>query len=181
MSFLIRLATLKDVDDLQELIRSSVLMLQQRDYTPRQIEGALGSALGLDTQLIRDGTYFVAYPADRRHLLVACGGWSSRKTVNGSDQGAEHMKVLLDPATVPAKIRAIFVHPQWARQGLGSMMLTLCEQAAKAAGFHCFEMGSTLTAVPLYSLKGYGTIGSNDIPLPNGEVLPVVHMRKGRC
>lgn len=152
--------------------------LQGNDYTPAQIEGALGHALGLDTRLIEDGTYFLACPCDRPAVPAGCGGWSFRKTLFGSDHGPRRMDALLDPETDAAKIRAIFVHPDWARQGLGSQILAHCEAAAKAAGFRRFEMGSTLTGMPLYRLKGYRAEATIDVPLPNGEVLPVVHMVK---
>jgi GNAT superfamily N-acetyltransferase len=109
---------------------------------------------------------------------VGCGGWSNRKTLYGSDHGPNREMAFLDPLTDAAKIRAIFVHPAYARRGLGSLILQHCEQAARAAGFGRFEMGSTLTGVPLYLLKGYLEREHIDIPLPNGEVLPIVHMVK---
>ncbi len=113
------------------------------------MEGALGHALGLDTQLIEDGTYFAAVPNSQPGLIVACGGWSYRKTLFGSDHGPHREIGILDPVTEPAKIRAIFVHPEWARQGLGTLILKHCEDAAQQAGFRSLEMGSTLTGVPL--------------------------------
>jgi GNAT superfamily N-acetyltransferase len=176
--FQIRPANRADVDELRILIEQSVRVLQSNDYTPAQIEGALGHALGLDTQLIEDGTYFAAFPISKPGLIVGCGGWSYRKTLYGSDHGPHRANALLDPATEPAKIRAIFVHPDWARQGLGTLILKHCEDAAQQAGFRSLEMGSTLTGVPLYSLKGYERRETVDIPLPNGEVLPIVHMVK---
>ena len=176
--FQIRQATHADASQLRVLIELSVRRLQRNDYTPAQIEGALGHALGLDTQLIEDGTYFVAAPCAQPNLVVGCGGWSFRKTLFGSDHGPHREQALLDPAKEPAKIRAIFVHPEWARQGLGSLILKHCEAAAQRAGFSSLEMGSTLTGVPLYSLKGYEQRESVAIPLPNGEVLPIVHMVK---
>jgi GNAT superfamily N-acetyltransferase len=176
--FQIRQANNADVGELRILIELSVRHLQQNDYTPAQIDGALGHALGLDTQLIEDGTYFAAAPVLRPDLIVGCGGWSYRKTLFGSDHGPHREKALLDPATEPAKIRAIFVHPEWARQGLGSLILKHCEDAAQQAGFRTLEMGSTLTGVPLYSLKGYERRERVGIPLPNGEVLPIIHMVK---
>ncbi len=154
--------------------------LQAGDYTPAQIEGALGTALGLDTQLIADQTYFVGEVRSEAGdaNAVGCGGWSFRKTLFGSDHGPGRETALLDPAKEAAKIRAIFVHPEWARRGIGTLILKQCEEAAMAAGFRCFEMGSTLTGVPLYRLKGYVEIERIAVPLPNGEVLPVVRMRK---
>jgi GNAT superfamily N-acetyltransferase len=176
--FQIRKANHRDAGELRILIERSVRHLQQNDYSPAQIEGALGHAFGLDTQLIEDETYFAAVPCSKPDLIVGCGGWSYRKTLFGSDQGPNREKALLDPATEPAKIRAIFVHPEWARQGLGTLILKHSEGAAQRAGFRSVEMRSTLTGIPLYSLKGYERRESVTIPLPNGEVLPLVHMVK---
>lgn len=176
--FKIRQANARDLSELRALIEQSVRGLQHNDYSPAQIEGALGHALGLDTQLVEDGTYFAAVPLSNPDVIVGCGGWSYRKTLFGSDHGPNREMALLDPATEPAKIRAIFVHPDWARKGLGSLILKHCEDAAQRAGFRSLEMGSTLTGVPLYSLKGYERRESVFIPLPNGEVLPIIHMVK---
>jgi GNAT superfamily N-acetyltransferase len=193
----IRVATAADIPALHALIERSVRELQSDDYTPAQIDGALGHALGLDTQLVADGTYFVAEPvitppvitppviappAPAPHapanVLAACGGWSARATLFGSDHGPGRASTFLDPATDAAKIRAIFVHPDWARQGLGSAILDHCERAARAAGFTRLEMGSTLTGVPLYRRRGYVERERVDVPLPNGEALPVIRMVK---
>jgi GNAT superfamily N-acetyltransferase len=176
--FKIRQANARDLGELHALIERSVRGLQHNDYSPAQIEGALGHALGLDTQLVEDGTYFAAVPLSNPDVIVGCGGWSYRKTLFGSDHGPHREMGLLDPATEAAKIRAIFVHPDWARKGLGSLILKHCEGAAQQAGFRSLEMGSTLTGVPLYSLKGYEQRESVFIPLPNGEVLPIIHMVK---
>jgi GNAT superfamily N-acetyltransferase len=176
--FGIRTSQLADVPALHRLIELSVRRLQTNDYSARQIEGALGTALGLDTQLVLDATYFVAYPADAAETLVACGGWSDRRTLFGSDGGSGRDAGRLDPLTDAARIRAIFVHPDWARRGLGTFMLQHCESEAERAGFQRFEMGSTLTGVPLYRLRGYAECGCVNVPLPNGEVLPVVRMTK---
>jgi GNAT superfamily N-acetyltransferase len=176
--FLLRPATPSDIPDLHILIELSVRHLQKDDYTPAQIDGALGHTLGLDTQLITDGTYFVAEPVEQPGLIVGCGGWSNRRTLFGSDNGPDREKTLLDPSHEAAKIRAIFIHPEWARQGLGTLILKHCEDAAQRHGFHTLEMGSTLTGVPLYTLKGYIEREKVAIPLPNGEVLPIVRMVK---
>jgi GNAT superfamily N-acetyltransferase len=180
--FRLRLATEEDIPALHALIETSVRGLQAGDYTPSQIEGALGIVLGLDTQLIRDRTYFVAEElgekSDRLRRLAGCGGWSKRKTLFGADQGPGREPELLDPATDAAKVRAIFVHPDFARRGLGSLILATVEDAARAAGFTRFEMGSTLTGVPLYRLKGYVETERIAVPLKNGEALPVVKMVK---
>jgi GNAT superfamily N-acetyltransferase len=179
-SWKIRLAAEADIPALHALIESSVRGLQAGDYTPAQIEGALGTVLGLDTQLIRDQTYFIAETISSKGSKArsACGGWSKRKTLFGADNASVREPELLDPATDAAKVRAIFVHPDFARQGLGSAILAHVEAAAEAAGFRKFEMGSTLTGVPLYTLKGYVEVERLAVPLRNGEALPIVKMIK---
>lgn len=178
--FRLRLATEEDIPALHALIEASVRGLQKDDYTPAQIEGALGTVLGLDTQLIRDRTYYVAETLDQnaKARSAGCGGWSKRKTLFGADAGPGRVPELLDPRVDAAKVRAIFVHPEFARQGLGSLILATVEDAARAAGFRRFEMGSTLTGVPLYRLKGYVETERIAVPLKNGEALPVVKMVK---
>jgi GNAT superfamily N-acetyltransferase len=179
--FAIRLAMPADIPALHRLIELSVRGLQTRDYTPAQIEGALGHALGLDTQLVDDGTYFLAEPVNQPGTIAACGGWSFRATLFGSDHGPHRAHAggpLLDPRRDAAKIRAIFVHPAFARRGLGSRILAEAEGAAKLAGFSRFEMGSTLTGVPLYRLRGYSAHETLEVPLPNGQFLRVIRMSK---
>jgi GNAT superfamily N-acetyltransferase len=171
----IRMALETDIPALHALIESSVRGLQAGDYTPAQIEGALGHALGLDSQLVADGTYFIA---EGYGAMVASGGWSYRATLFGSDGMSGRVPENLDPAKDAAKIRAIFVHPGWARKGLGTLLLSHCEEQARAAGFTRLEMGSTLTGVPLYRLRGYAERERVEIPLPNGETLPVIRMTK---
>ncbi len=174
-TFGLRLATEEDIPALHALIEASVRGLQANDYTQAQMDGALGTVLGLDTQLVRDRTYFVA-EADGK--LAGCGGWSKRKTLFGADRGPGRTPELLDPATDAAKVRAIFVHPEFARRGLGTLILGRVEDEAGAAGFKRYEMGSTLTGVALYRLKGYVEVERIAVPLANGEALPVVKMVK---
>lgn len=178
-TFQIRVAAEDDIPALHVLIEASVRGLQADDYTPAQIEGALGTVLGVDTQLIADKTYFLAEALiEDEKKLAGCGGWSKRKTLFGADRGPGREPALLHPATDAAKVRAIFVHPDFARRGLGSLILATVEDAARAAGFSRFEMGSTLTGVPLYQLKGYVEVERIAVPLWNGEALPVVKMVK---
>jgi len=180
--FQLRPAIEDDIPALHQLIEASVRGLQAGDYTPAQIEGALRSVLGLDTQLIADRTYFVAewvVQSATIPRLAGCGGWSKRKTLFGADRGPGREPALLDPAQDAAKVRAIFVHPEFARRGLGSLILATVENAARAAGFSRFEMGSTLTGVPLYRLKGYVEVERIAVPLSNGQALQVVKMVKG--
>ena len=176
--FVIRPATHADIPAIRTLVEQSVRGLQQNDYSPTQIDASIGSVFGTDRQLLEDETYFVATPLNEPSRLVACGGWSYRRTLCGSDQLSNRDNGQLNPATDFAKIRAIFVHPEWARRGLGTMILAHCEEAARAAGFTRFEMGSTLTGVPLYSLKGYTERERTHVLLPNGETLEVVVMDK---
>ena len=120
----LRLATSADEPALHALIETSVRVLQKNDYTPEQIDGALGTLLGLDTQLVADGTYLVAEAeAACARIIVGCGGWSHRKTLFGSDHAPIRQNEFLNPATDAAKIRAFFIHPDWARRGLGSKIL----------------------------------------------------------
>ena len=174
--FRLRKAIPSDVPTLRALIERSVRKLQAGDYTPRQIAGALGTVLGVDTQLIEDGTYFVVETPDNQ--IVGCGGWSNRKTLFGSDHAAGRESGFLDPACDAAKIRAFFVHPDWARQGIGSLVLNACERAATDAGFLRFELGATLTGERLYRVRGYSMIDRVEVPLANGESLPVIRMQK---
>jgi GNAT superfamily N-acetyltransferase len=186
----LRLAGPEDVPVLRELIEASARGLQAQDYTPAQIEGALKTVFGVDSQLIADGTYLVAEAeadsGDRAGtasapsglMIVGCGGWSKRKTLYGSDHWTGREDALLDPLQDAAKIRAFFIHPDWARRGVGSMILKACEEAAKSAGFTCYEMGATLTGAKLFGAKGYVAVKPISIPLVNGESLPVIHMEK---
>src|ERR1700678_4507897 len=175
----IRKAMEKDIPRLREIIEASVRGLQARDYSRAQIEGALNSVYGVDSQLIADGTYLVAEVSQHGEVeIVACGGWSKRKTLYGGDQYAAREDSLLDPAHDAAKIRAFFVHPDWARRGIGSLILETCENAARQAGFTRLEMGATLSGVAFYQSKGYVAIENQQVPLGNGESLFIVRMAK---
>jgi GNAT superfamily N-acetyltransferase len=186
----LRLAVPADIPVLRELIDASVRGLQAQDYTPAQIAGALKTVFGVDSQLIADGTYIVAEATpdgivrgeetnvNAEPVIVGCGGWSKRKTLYGSDHWTGREDALLDPLRDAAKIRAFFIHPEWARCGIGSRILEACEAAAMAAGFTRYEMGATLTGAKLFGVKGYVALKPIEIPLVNGEVLPVIHMEK---
>jgi GNAT superfamily N-acetyltransferase len=177
--FPIRAAVSQDAPAIEELIDRSVRELQKEDYSAVQIEGALGTVFGVDTQLIADGTYFVVEVAvGGAQTMAGCGGWSKRKTLFGGNRQAGREDELLDPATDAAKIRAFFVHPDWARRGIGSRILTACENAAVQAGFRRFELGATLTGERLYRQKGYAEIERLEVPLANGARLPIIRMSK---
>jgi GNAT superfamily N-acetyltransferase len=175
MDLTLRQAVAADIPALRVLIDASVRGLQAADYTPAQIEGALQSVYGVDSQLIADGTYFVV---EAEAAIVGCGGWSKRKTLFGGDRWSGREDALLIPQQDAAKIRAFFVDPRWVRRGIGSVILEACEKAAAAAGFTRFEMGATLTGVPLYSARGYVALENIEAPLANGESLMVVRMEK---
>lgn len=182
MTISIRLAEERDVPELKRLIEASVRGLQARDYSSAQLERALEAVYGTDTQLIADGTYFVAEEETEEVgelvAIVGCGGWSRRKTLYGGDQWAGREDQLLDPEKDAAKIRAFFVHPGWARRGIGGMILEACEKAAIAQGFRRLEMGATLTGVPFYRAKGYVELEEAEVPMGKGLTLPIVRMGK---
>jgi GNAT superfamily N-acetyltransferase len=179
-SFRIRRAIPSDVPAIEALIGLSVRALQTQDYSQAQIEGALGTVFGVDSQLIADGTYLVleAVFDGGKATIVGCGGWSKRKTLFGGDRASGREDGLLDPLRDSAKIRALFVHPDWARRGIGSRILTACESAASEAGFRSFELGATLTGERLFRARGYAAIDRIEAPLANCASLPVIRMSK---
>jgi N-acetylglutamate synthase-like GNAT family acetyltransferase len=179
MTFALRKATAADIPRLRELIDASVRGLQADDYSPRQIEAALKTVYGVDSRLIADGTYQVVEDVSKTGpVIVGCGGWSKRRTLYGGDQFAGREDSLLDPRRDAAKIRAFFVHPQYARHGIGGMILKACEDAATAAGFTRLEMGATLSGVAFYKAKGYIEVENQAVPLDDGDSLPIVKMAK---
>jgi GNAT superfamily N-acetyltransferase len=172
----IRLALPEDIPALANLIPESARVLQAHYYTSEQIEGALGTVFGVDSQLIQDRTYFIA---EKGNQVIGCGGWSQRRTLYGGDLGKQvEEDRLLDPRIDAAKIRAFFVHPTWARKGIGSQIMEKCEAAALEAGFKTVEIIATLAGEPLYSKFGYHLSHQFEISLPNESVLPVVRMVK---
>ena len=175
-----RLATLQDAPTLQALMASSVHELSRADYTREQMDGAIGTALGLDTQLIVDQTYFVVEcgEAATPGQMIGCGGWSARRTLCCGDNAPGRDDTLLDPMCDAAKIRAIYVHPLYARRGLGTAILHFVESEAIRAGFRRLEMGATVTGAPLYEREGYREVERLQIPLHNRACLPVIRMVK---
>jgi len=174
--FTIRIATMADLPVLQELVAQSVWVLQANEYSDEQRKAAIRLVYGVDTQLIHDGTYFAV---ESDGAIVACGGWSRRRTLFGGDQHrATREPELLDPASEPSRIRAFFVRPGWERRGIGSALVKACEEAALAEGFRQMEMASTLTGVALYSAHGYREVEKIDVPLEHGLTLPVIRMSK---
>jgi GNAT superfamily N-acetyltransferase len=171
----VRKAALADVPSIQALITVSSRTLAAGDYTAEQIDAALMGAWGVDSDLIRDGTYFVG---EVNGELVLCGGWSVRATAFGGDAFDTRESRRLDPATEAARIRAFFVHPAWARRGLGSRLLDLCENEARRAGFTAAELVATLPGERLYARHGYVGAGRQTYALPLGRHIDFVPMRK---
>lgn len=169
----IRAATIGDVPALQQLIATSVRGLSIDFYDAAQIEAALTSVFGVDTQLIADRTYYVI---DGPSGPVAAGGWSARRTLYGGDQikGSEDPR--LDPASEPARIRAFFVHPAWARRGLARRLYGECSAAAFDAGFRRFELMATLPGVPLYLALGFVEIERVTLTLAHGVTVSFARM-----
>ena len=171
----LRLATFADLPRLRALIPASVRGLAPGYYSPQQIESSIVHMFGPDSQLIADGTYFAIEVGAE---LAACGGWSRRKTLFGGDQTKGVEDPLLDPRVDAARIRAFFVHPAFARRGLGSMLMHACMDAARAAGFRKLALVATLPGEPLYRTFGFAARERFDAPLADGTALPVVAMER---
>jgi len=183
MQYPLRPATHADRAALRALIARSARELSATDYRPEQIEGALQGAFGVDTQLIDDGTYFVAeQPPSQNEIaarVVGCGGWSKRRTLFGGDSHADRSAVELDPRTDAARIRAFFVHPDHARRGIGRALLERCEAEARSQGFTRFELMGTLPGVRLYRALGYVAGEPVHYPVAPGVTIQFVPMYKG--
>jgi GNAT superfamily N-acetyltransferase len=175
MSYTIRKATLADRPAIEQLIAASARGLSREDYSDQQIEGAIKTVFGVDSDLILDGTYFVA---DNGGELVGCGGWSKRKTLFGGDQYASRDAGELDPKTEAAKIRAFFIHPEHARKGIARAILERCEAEVKSAGFQSLELMSTLPGIKLYEACGYRGDDRVELDVGEGAVIELVPMRK---
>jgi GNAT superfamily N-acetyltransferase len=171
----IRAAMMEDRPAIAELIAASARGLSREDYSDQQIESAIASVFGVDSDLIVDETYFVV---EENSELVGCGGWSKRKTLFGGDQYTDRETGYLDPVTELAKIRAFFIHPAHARRGIGRALLTHCENEAREAGFRGTELMSTLPGLKLYRACGYEEIDGIEHELADGTKLGLVPMRK---
>ncbi len=175
MKYKLRNAMLADQAELESLMARSAKELSAHDYTPEQVEGALLGAFGVDTQLLKDGTYFVV---EYEGSIVGCGGWSRRRTLFGGDTHAQRDPAELDPREDAAKIRAFFVDPDHARKGIGKTILEHCESEAHAWGFSRFELMATLPGARLYAALGYSPGQPIQYPLPSGLTMELVPMSK---
>jgi GNAT superfamily N-acetyltransferase len=170
-----RLAQMADLPALNALMTRSIENLQHDFLTPEQVR-ASHQVMGLDTQLVKDQTYFMIESDSK---LVGCGGWSWRATLFGGDDSIVAREPLaLDPATDAAKIRAMYVDPDFARRGIGTMIMSLCERAARDAGFAKAEMMATMAGVPLYRECGYTDIEAVDATTREGVIVPLIRMGK---
>ncbi len=171
----LRLATVADIPAIRALIDASVRGLGVGYYSDAEIEESLVTVFGVDSQLLADGTYFVI---DCAGEIAASGGWSRRTTLYGGDQAKATDDAPLDPAVDAARIRAFYVSPTWARRGFARRLYAACESAAVAAGFHRFQLGATLSGVPLYEALGFRALERADCPMRFGLTLGIVRMER---
>jgi GNAT superfamily N-acetyltransferase len=173
MIFTHRVATRRDLPDLATVVEDAIAELQKGFLDPEQIDSSR-AIMGIDTQLIDDGTYFVVESQGR---IAGCGGWSRRATLYGGDHSAGRDAALLDPAVDPAKVRAMYTDPAFARRGVGRRILSLCEAAALAEGFGTLELMATLSGRPLYEAAGFQAV-ERLTDTAGGVPVPLVRMRK---
>ncbi len=166
---------MEERDPMQQLIAESARHLSRAYYNDQQIETAIETVFGVDTDLIEDGTYFVV---EIDGHLVGCGGWSKRKTLYGGDQFTSRDASYLDPTSEPAKIRAFFIHPDHARKGIARALLNHCETEARAEGFRALELMATLPGIEFYKSCGFIETGNFDLQLTEAVKLELVPMRK---
>jgi GNAT superfamily N-acetyltransferase len=176
VNYQVRKAIRADQSDLARLIARSARTLAGRDYRSEQIEAALRAVFGVDSQLIDDGTYFVAVLDGK---ILGGGGWSRRRTLFGGDSHAERDEGELDPNVDAARIRAFFVDPDFARRGIGRALLERCESEARAQGFRRFELMGTLTGIPLYQALGYELGALIRYPVAPDLMIEFAPMHKG--
>ena len=169
----LRLARFDDLPEIRALIAESARELSRGFYSPQQVESLLRYMLGPDTQLIADGTYYVF---EAEGTIAAAGGWGRRRTLHGGDQTKQGADPLLDPAHEPARIRAFFVHPTFARQGLGRRLFERCLADARAAGFSDLTLIATLAGEPLYRAVGFELVRRLELTLPDGVSVPASEM-----
>ena len=169
-----RLARLDDVDAVKRVMDAAIRQLLSDFLSPAAVSASL-DIMGLDTQLIEDGTYYVV---ESDGALAGCGGWSRRATLFGGDHSPGRNVALLDPETDAARVRAMYTAPSFARCGVGRLILERCEQAAAAEGFSCVELAATLAGEPLYRVCGYEPIERLDVETSSGIRVPLIRMGK---
>lgn len=170
-----RLATLDDVPQISDLMRESILAIFPGYYDEQQTASAAIYVADLDIALVEDGTYFVQ---EEHGEIVACGGWSRRNRLFAGAGHSDDDARLLDPATEPARVRAMFVRSDWTRRGLGRAILEACEAAARAEGFSTLALFATLPGVPLYKQFGFREIERRTVAMPDGVEADGIAMEK---
>jgi GNAT superfamily N-acetyltransferase len=170
----LRLARHEDMPVLSALMDKAIGELLQAFLPPEGVKASY-EIMGLDTQLITDGTYFVVEDGDE---IAGCGGWSRRATLFGGDHSAGRDAALLDPATDAARVRAMYTHPDHTRKGVGRVVLDACEAAARGEGFSRVEMAATMGGVPLYRACGYHDIEPFTAKTSTGYEVPLIRMGK---
>jgi GNAT superfamily N-acetyltransferase len=168
-----RLATRADMPALSDLMNAAIAELQKPFLSEEQIASSR-AIMGLDTQLIDDGTYFVVL---QNGVMAGCGGWSRRATLYGGDRSPGRDAALLDPTHDAARVRAMYTHPSFTRRGVGRLILTLCEDAARAEGFVSAELMATMAGQPLYRACGYEAV-EDVVDARGGVGVPLLRMRK---
>jgi len=174
MIFTHRIATRDDTKAIQDLMALSMGALLKEVLSPAQVAKS-NESMGLDTQLVDDGTYFLVFDGS---ILVGCGGWSRRRTLYGGNHTSGRDNALANPETEAAKIRAMYTHPDHIRRGVGRFLLNLGESAAKAEGFKTAELGATASGILLYEKCGYTEIEELAKPDEDGVTVPIILMRK---
>ena len=169
-----RLATANDLPALRTLMNAAIAELLPAFLSPAEVEASF-AVMGLDTQLIEDGTYFVV---ELDGAIAGCGGWSRRATLFGGNHTAGRDARLLDPKSEPARVRAMYTSPAFTRRGVGRRVLEICEGAARAEGFTSVELGATMGGKPLYEACGYKPIELMMVPTPGGVTVPILRMGK---
>jgi GNAT superfamily N-acetyltransferase len=169
-----RLAVLDDLPELRALMDASIRTLIGAYLDQARVDASF-EIMGVDTRLIEDGTYFVV---EDRGRIVGCGGWSRRATLFGGDHSSGRDARLLDPAVEPARVRAMYTHPEFARRGIGRLVLTLCEAAAWYEGFRSLELVATVAGEPLYLSQGFAVVERIDVPTSSGVTVPCARMVK---
>lgn len=173
-TFTHRQATEADIPALTEIMHASIAKLQNDFLTPEQVKASF-ELMGMDTQLIADGTYYVI---ECEGAFVGCGGWSRRATLYGANHTKGRDARLLDPKTAPARIRAMYTHPNWARKGIGRLIMDLCESKAREEGFQTCQLMATLSGEPLYRVCGYTPVVYEDVETSSGVTVPLIKMEK---
>ena len=173
-TFLYRPATAADIPVMVAIMEAAISSLMDDFLTPEQVEASF-EVMGLDTQLVEDGTYYVILEGEQ---IVGCGGWSNRATLYGNNQTKGRDARLLDPARDAARIRAMYTHPDHVRRGVGRMVMELCEEKAQESGFSRCELMATLAGEPLYRACGYKVVEHEEAAASNGATVPLILMEK---